>query len=648
MLLASVLCAGLWGQSVPIVSGSQSDPVELLTPEFESSDLSPEILPTQAVVDAQDQQWIPHAPLSLDTSLPGPSTGDDFGPVSLSPELAPFAERIQTVEDAPFVPVILPPLPEGFEPWWIKHMTQQVRPLSRPLPVTVDWLIWRALDHSPQVLAMNLDPSIRETEIFEQQAAFDWTAFVDSNFNANSDPVGNTLTTGGSPRFRDRIFGQRMGFRRATTTGGEFEASQRIGYQNNNSLFFLPTQQGTSILTLSFTQPLLARSGRVYNTSRIAMAHLETGMAQDELAERLQDHLMEVTRAYWELYRARATLAQKMKLLSEAEYILERLEARKEVDSQERQVLRAQAEVASRRSEIARAAMSIGNAESRLRFLVNDPQLLQGGLTELLPEEAPLAIGFDLSMGDSLITAIQNRPEIAQALKAVRNKSLETGMAESEYKPALDFVVGTYVSGLEGKSDIPQSFLNQFNQGEPGWWVGFLFDMPLGRRAAMARLSRRQLEMQRTLLEFRTSVERTLTEVEIAVREVRTTYQEMLSTFHAMHAAETEAQFLAERWRLLVGSDQSSTLLLEDLLDAQERATDEEGKFVSAQVGYVLALAALKRTMGVLLTMGEAPSPMESPVNEEPFHPMTSEPPSPGHSKPIRKTGPSLAPPSPQ
>ncbi len=635
--IVCVMWGGLAGQTGRIIPRPTSWPVEMLPPEFGSEGTTTFQTPIVSVGHTEEsgtprntQTAIPIEPipesidaLPLETMIPEDSPPVyAHGPmVSMDPELAPYMGRAELIDDQPLVPIALPPLPEGFQPWWMKQMDQPLRRASHPLPVNLEWLTFRALDHSPQVLAMNLDPSIRQTEIWEEQAAFDWRAFVDSAFDSNSDPVGNTLTTGGSPRFRDRIWGHTMGFRRRTTIGGEVEASQRIGYQNNNSRFFVPTQQGTSILTLSFTQPLLARSGRAYNTSRIAMAYLDTGIAEDDLVKGLQDHLVKVAESYWELYRARALLQQKSKLLARAEFVLEMLEARENVDAQARQILRARAAVASRRSEIARAAMSIRNAESQLRLLVNDPELTQGSSLELLPQESPLAIPLNITMGDSLVTAIQNRPEISKALKTVRNTSLRTGMAESEFKPALDLVLGTYVSGLNGNSDIPQSFLNQFNQGEPGWSVGLLFNMPLGRRAARARLNQRQLEMQQAMLDFRTSVEMTLTEVEIAVREVRTTYQEMLSTYQAMHATETEAEFLYERWRLLVGGDRSTTLLLEDLLDAQERVADEEANFVSAQVGYVLALANLKRAMGVLLMMDDPAEfrPSPNPATVESF-----------------------------
>ncbi len=43
----------------------------------------------------------------------------------------------------------------------------------------------------------------------------------------------------------------------------------------------------------------------------------------------------------------------------------------------------------------------------------------------------------------------------------------------------------------------------------------------------------------------------------------------MLAKFQSLIAAETEASYLEDRWKVLPGADRGTTLLLEDLLDAQ-------------------------------------------------------------------------------
>ena len=517
-------------------------------------------------------------------------------------------------------------------------MKNPVRASAHVLPVNLDLMVIGALEFSPQVMAIRTDPLIRQTAIVEEQAEFDWRAFIETKYDDLSDPVGNTLTTGGAPRFRDNNFSSSAGLRKRTTKGGEFEISQRIGYQDNNSNFFVPTQQGTARLELNFTQPLLAKSGTAYNSSRIVLAEIESNIAEDELSSQLQDHLLKVTESYWELHRSRAILLQKARVLTRAEAILQLLDARREFDSQRRQVLRARAAVATRRSEIAQAVMQIRNAEANLRMLVNNPQLVRARNIEVIPSEFPMHGHVPISISASLETALQNRPEIAQAIRRMRSTAVRLDMAKSELLPQLDLVISTYVAGLEGRSNIGPAYGNQFTEGEPGYSVGLFFEVPLGNRAARTRHERRLLQVRKALHEFNSTVEASMTEVEIAVRQTETAYQEILSKFQSMNAAETETDYLDARWRTIPGADRSATLLLEDLLDAQERVAVEEAGFVTAQVKYVLALANLKRVMGTLLKRKEkvapapkrltpipnpapAPNPVPNPVPPTPEQP---------------------------
>ena len=143
----------------------------------------------------------------------------------------------------------------------------------------------------------------------EAQADFDPRAFMESKFVRTSDPVGNVLTTGGPSRFRDHDWDYTAGVRKRTRFGGTLELAQQFGYQDNNSDFFRPRQQGTARLALSFTQPILRGRGRVYNSSLVVLAEIDAGMAWDQLSAQLQEHLLEVTHTYWGLYLGRASLA---------------------------------------------------------------------------------------------------------------------------------------------------------------------------------------------------------------------------------------------------------------------------------------------------------------------------------------------------
>lgn len=492
-------------------------------------------------------------------------------------------------------------IPPNFTPWWQAVVTNPLRSLSTPYQVDVETLILDALRYSQQVRAISDTVLIRESEIVEAAAAFDVHAFMESKFVRTSDPVGNTLTTGGPPRFRESNWRYSSGLRKKSQWGGTAELSQRIGLQDNNSIFFIPPNQGNSRLTLSYSQPLLNGAGQAYNASLIVLAEIDAGIAENETSRQLQEHLLKVTQAYWELYLQRAALLQKQRNLERASEILEELEHRRGVDSLQSQIVRARAAVASRRAELIRAAAAIRNAEATLRALVNAPQLCAPANLELVPFEPPLKDCVDVTERDALLTALQARPEIDEAMKRLKAASVRLDMSKNELLPALNLVLESYVSGLQGSSDIGQSVVDQFSVGEPSYTAGLVFDMPLHNRVARARFQRRQLELRQMTSDFQATVEVLKAEVEIAVREVHTSYRETQSKYVAMRAADTEVSYLFERWRLLPGDDRSASFLLEDLLDAQNRLAAEEFGFAEAQFAYTVALAELNRVTGTLL-----------------------------------------------
>ena len=494
-------------------------------------------------------------------------------------------------------------LPAAYAPWWEEVINKPMRASPSTLSVNVESLILSAIEHSPQVTALRIDPIVRETHILEEAAAFDWQSFIESKYDDKNDPVGNSLTIGGNGnRFSDRNVTGRLGLEKRMAQGGHVDLSQKFGYQDNNSTFFTPTQQGTSRIELNFTQPLLRGAGQTYNESRTVLAMLDHQVSEDDLQDGLQDHLLEVYKTYWNLYRARAVRLQKERLLRRAIDVEQKLTARQGIDSVRRQVLRARAAIASRRSEIVRADMEVRNAESRLRLLVNSPDLKHSTMVELLPGEAPMSNYLSVSMRGSIETALENRPDIRRAIKHMKESAVRLEVSKNELLPKLDLVLGTYVAGLRGRGEVDAAWANQFRDGRPGYAVGLMLEYPLGNRAAKARYARREWEVARTLKEFEASVESSLTDVELAVRELETSYQEMLSRFQSMIAADTEATYLLERWRLMPGDDQTTSLLLENLLDSQQRVAMEEQQFVEAQVAYVLSAVRLKRASGILLS----------------------------------------------
>ena len=495
----------------------------------------------------------------------------------------------------------IPAIPNEFTPWWQKHAVRSLRP-AQPIHLDVETIVLNAMMHSHHIKAINKNYAISRTAIAEAAGAFDAHAFTESKFINSNEPVGNTLTTGGPSRLLSNDWGLSGGVRTRTQWGGSFELSQRVGLQDSNSVFFLPANQGNARLSLSFSQPLLSGAGRAYNESLILLAKIETGTALAQISQQLQEHLVEVNRAYWDLYLQRAAVLQKQRCLERAETILKEAESRQGLDTLRSQLLRSRAAVSGRRAELMRARAATENAEARIRALTNAPYLASLTAPELIPVEPPAAQFIETNVRDALTTALQNRPEIEQSMRQIRAANVRLDVSESELLPALNFIVDSYVSGLQGNSDISGAYGDQFSTGAPGFTAGLIFDMPLNNRAARARNLRRKLELQQLTDQLQATLQLLSAEVEVAVREVSTTFAEMRSGREALVAMQAEEDYLFQRWQNpLPGDERSAGLALDDLLGVQERLAAQEFNYAKSQVNYSLALLELKRATGTLL-----------------------------------------------
>ena len=503
-----------------------------------------------------------------------------------------------------------------FGVWWQEAIQAPMGISPQTLPVDIATLTQTALISSPYVQGVLSEPLIRQNDVVIADAEFDTLSFIEAKFADTNEPVGSRLTTGdNSNRFRDETFSSSAGIRKKTRNGGNLEVVQRGGFQDNNSTFLVPNPQGTSRLEINFTQPLLRDRGRAVNNIRVLLAQIDMQLANSEVRDELEDHLVDVTRAYWDLFQARADWLQRDRLLQRASKLRDILQARSGVDSYKRQVLRADAAVARRRSDLIRAETRVRNAQAQLRVLTGDPRLMQSSRLELTPQDVPLAYPIDVSTRQATITALDSRNDIAGAIRKIQAISARVGAARNQVLPRLDLILGTYVAGLDGKTDTFGAIGNQFSDGRPSYAAGLLFEVPVANRANRARLARNQWEMKRALHEFQQTTEVAFAEVEIAVRETRTTFDEMITKKQSVDASENEVNYLSQRWELLPDPNESTVLLIEDLLDAQERLADEERAFVRAQVAYAMSWVGLRKATGVLLRMRDHAGPLNTGPN---------------------------------
>lgn len=490
---------------------------------------------------------------------------------------------------------------QSMAPWWTTHASQPILGAPNIRQIDLDTLLIAALHHSPRVLAIADAPLIRETAIVEAAAAFDPASFLDTKFRSLSDPVGNTLTTGGPSRLHEKNYEMIAGVRKKTERGSTVEFSQQLGTLTNNSVFLTPQRQGNARLSLSYTHPVLRGAGKAYNRSLIVLAEFDTRIATERAVSDVQDHLQDVAVAYETLKLNRAGLAQKRRLVASAQAILSELEARHGFDSSGSQVARARAAVAMRQADLARAASEIKNTQTQLNVLVQSPDLFDSHVAEFIPTSLPPPPALDVNLDDALVTALHHRTEVTQGINRLRAAEVRMTAAQNESLPTLDLVLEGYVAGLAPSYQTATAFSDQFSEGQPGFTAGIVINAPWNARAAKSRHRRRQLEYRRIMNEFQQSLVTIRGEVEVAIREVQTANREMAGHWRAMEAAQADIRYMEERWQKLPRADGARGFLLEDLLKAQERLAKSEYELAATELRYATSLIDLKRSTGTLL-----------------------------------------------
>lgn len=537
-------------------------------------------------------------------------------------DLAPAAaDELELLPPAPSSEAAPPPPPGSDQlpsvlgsDWWANEVSRAQRPQCRLLALTLHELAIETVTHSQQIQALRVAPEIRRTQVVQADAEFDPLAFVDAKWFDRDEPVGNFLATGGADRLLEDTFTQNIGVRRKARTGASLELAQRMGTQDSNSTFFIPRNQAQSRLALSVTQPLMRGAGRAFNESIVVLAQHDVRVAYDDFVEGLQDRLLRVAQQYWQLYLRRSLVLQQSRNLKRARAIQTELESRQTIDALRSQIERAKAKVATREAALLRAQAGVRDAEATLRALVNSPRLSDCRCLEISPLDTPREDYFTLGLCQARQVALARRPEIDNILTQIRAASVRLNVACNQVLPSLALVVETYVNGLQGDKRLGEALGDQFSRGAPSYSAGLFFEMPIGNRRAKAQLRQRQLELTRFYRELDAAMAELAAEVEIALREVDVTHAELQSRRTSLAATAAEVEYLYQRWRRLPGHDQSASLFLEDLLDAEDRLVAEEQRVAEAQTSFAVAQVELKRALGELVVSAPCEVCQSGPV----------------------------------
>ena len=454
----------------------------------------------------------------------------------------------------------------------------------------------QALKHNLDISISRQTKEIRQADITVEQAKFDPTLSVNGQFNRAVSPLNRPVfgATGGSltgiTPFDQRTQSVTLDATANLPTGGNVDLNYspaRTSVNQNLAGGFLFNPSYTGGLALTLTQPLLRNAGFDVTKTFIRVAQNNAFVEEHVFRDRVLTVLASVEQTYWEVVFANENLKVAEAALKAAQELLatNRAKAKAGIMSIV-DVLQAEAAVASRVEQILVADKAIRDQEDQLRRLLNPAEEDLRQDLRLTPLDQPVVTLEPISLQEAIDKAIEQRPEIAQAMKNMETSDLNTKFAKNQILPTLSFQGTMGMAGL-GK-DYGDSVNRNFNGDYYNYGAGLVLSYPLGNRSAWSTYNKRQLEAKNAEASLMNVRQQIIVGVREAVRRVQTDFKRIETTRSARIMAEKQLQ--AEQERLKVGL--STTRFV---LDFQRDLATAQGNELRATVDYNKSLSNLSR-----------------------------------------------------
>lgn len=462
----------------------------------------------------------------------------------------------------------------------------------------------RSLEHSFEVKDLTLNPRIQATNLGLANSEFDTEIFGEGAYDHIDEPTGTTLTTGTTGRLvEDRIEAE-AGLRKKLVTGTELEIFNEIESLENNSTFLDPNPQSQSTVGLRIIQPLLRGSGIDYNTISLKIAVMDRGIAYEDMITGIEEHLLQLNRTYWGLYLARAAYALRLDLVQETKAVVDFLEDREEIDEEATasEILRARAAYLERQADLIRSKTAIRTAEERLRSLVNHPDLQMGAAGEVIPTSRPVMVPAPDNVSKVVLTALDNRSELASTLESIRVAGLRRDSAKNDLKPRLNAFTDVGYAGLDNGRDLGGAY-DDLNGNGTNVRAGVTFSQTLERGFAKSFYERRDVEFEQAVNRARLAANNVILSVLVSYREMVTAYRDVQAKYQALRATREEVRQLNELVEMDAGAENGRSIgsRLQLLLDAIDRKQRAEESYLISIVQYNFSIASLERAKGTFL-----------------------------------------------
>ncbi len=447
--------------------------------------------------------------------------------------------------------------------------------------------------HNVGLRSAELVPQQARLDLLFAEAGFEPELYANAGWAERESPARNAF----NPSVKSTTVDAQIGWRQRVVTGGLFDlAYAPARFESSGSGGAFPDQQFSSDWVASYRQPLLRGAWTDYTLAPVTAARYRVSQAGQDYERVVQDTLLAIVEAYWELAFARENWWVVVSALEVAEEQLRITDERIRVQAlAPRDRVADEAEVARRKEEVIVADNAIRAREDDLRRVLfdgTDRNLWQVNLrtTSLIPvepssEEIPFEPLVEVAMGQ--------RPDLRALRAAVAIAEVSLLEAERDTLPSLDLV--SAYSGDGVRDGFYDAFSDAIEQQYPDWSVRLEFAIPIGNNAARSREQRARLEVERVRRLLHGVTLDVAKEVRAAVRNLHSLAQAVRASAESVRLATSNLE--TEQVKLRVGA---STAF--EVQRRNQELREAKSRHLRNQLGYRTGESRLLHAQGLLQT----------------------------------------------
>lgn len=475
----------------------------------------------------------------------------------------------------------------GSEPVSIDEATEKLEleaaapnePISSAT-ISLDEVRLAALENNLELQVDLVEPAIALQTLEEERAAFEWIVFGSARYVRNEPNSGDASSL--------RLY--ETGVTVPLTTGGSITAATPLSVDG------VPE----AAISVTYIQSLLRGAGPYVNTYPIRLATYDKATVDALTKLTVINILAGADIAYWNLYLVRKELDVRREQFKLAQDQLQHARRKVESGSAPRiEIVRAQAGLASRLEDVINAETSVRDRQRDLKRIMNRGDMPLHSSVALIPATEPAPRGLDLDAEQLVAVAMDKRMELAHVEFSLAAADARLALARNALLPDLTFDYSYTVAGRAGSTG--DAYDQLFEEPLQDQTFGLAAIVPLGNRAAQARLRRERLSRTQTEIEGLRIAQLIRQEVYDAADELEQGWRRILAAEQGVVAAYRD--YKVEQSQFQLGQRTSTDVLL-----AASRLADAQLRRIRAFAGYEVAQVNLARATGTLL--GRNPIPL--------------------------------------